>query len=222
VQITSGYTQDLDAGTITFTSVAGYDQPVTIQHRIEDAALVADAQISGLLRFTRPITHDYPAGESYVSSALLIGDMFSRNSLLFDQGTWLGNWSDDVDGSPAGGTYDDINNPVEMTNEGGITERWALVFTNSTNFNIVGEHLGVVGTGNTGTDVEPLNPATMTPYFTMLSSGFGSGWSAGNVIRLNTVGARAPIWCARVVQQGEATETDDSFSMLVRGDIDTP
>jgi hypothetical protein len=219
--INNGYTTNLNAGTITFTNVTGYNQPVRIEHRIEDAALVADAQISGLLRFTRPLTHNYPAG-SYVSSALLIGDMFARVSTLFDQVTWTNVWSADPIGSAASGTYDTINHPPVVENLSAVTERWALIFTGSTSFNIVGEHLGVIGAGTLTGGCSPLNPATSEPYFTLAAAGFGSGWAPGNVIRLDTVGAIAPIWVARVVQQGEPTELNDSFTLLVRGDIDTP
>lgn len=219
--IESGYTVDRIAGTVTFTDVTGYSQPVRIRHRIEDAALVADAQISGLIRFTRPMTHDYPLG-SYVSSALLINDMRARVPLLFDQATWTGVWSDDPIGSGASATYDAINNPPMVDNESAITERWAMVFTGSTNFNIVGEHVGQIGSGNTAQECAPLNPNTGRPYFRLAAAGFGAGWAAGNVIRLNTVGALAPVWVARVVAQGQPTALDDSFRLLVRGDVDTP
>lgn len=222
--ISSGYTLNRSAGTLTFTGVAGYSQPVTIRHRIEEAAILSDAQISGLLRINRPLSRAYPAG-SKVSSALLVGDMFARVSALFDQSTWNSSspvWSDDLQGSAAGPTFDAINYPVSVQNRGAVTERWALVFTGSTTFVIVGEHLGQIGTGNTATDCSPLNPATGTPYMTLDRRGFNSGWSAGNVIRLNTVGASAPLWVVRVVQQGPATLQSDSFTLAVRGDIDTP
>lgn len=219
--IESGYSVDRVAGTVTFTDVTGYSQPVRIRHRIEDAALVADAQIGGLIRFTRPLTHEYPLG-SYVSSALLINDMRARVSVLFDQATWGGAWSDEPIGSGASATYDIINNPPQVDNESAITERWALVFTGSTNFNIVGEHVGQIGTGNTAQDCAPLNPNTGRPYFRLLAAGFGAGWAAGNAIRLNTVGALAPVWVARVVAQGQPSALTDSFRLLVRGDVDTP
>jgi hypothetical protein len=132
-------------------------------------------------------------------------------------------WSDNLIGSTAGGTYDQINYPPTVTNLGAVTERWALVFTGSTVFSIYGEHFGLIGTGSTGQDCAPLNPAAPgEPYFHLDFEGFGSGWAAGNVIRINTVGALAPVWWARVIKQGVATVANDSGSVLVRGDIDTP
>lgn len=216
--IVSGYTVDLDGGHLGIVSTAGWAQPITIETRIEDMALLADAQISGQLKLSRPLTHDYPLG-SFVSSALLLGDMASRVSTVFSQQTWTGVWSDSRIGSAIVAQYDDINHPVVVTNGGAVTERWALIFSGTTSFNIVGEHLGIVGVGNTGTNTAPLNPHTGTPYFSMASTGFGTGWAAGDVIRLNTVGALAGIWLARVVQQGDNTLDEDSFSVLVRGDV---
>lgn len=222
VTITTGYTVNKNAGTVTFTDVTGYSQPVHIEHRVEDMALVADAQINGLLRVSRQITHAYPADTSFVSSALLLGDMRARVSKVFDQTSWTGVWSDDVIGSPATGTYDTINYPPVIENFGAVDERWYLQFTSTSSFNIVGEHLGVVGAGNTSVGASPLNPATGTPYFTLAPGGFGIGWSIGNVIRINTVGAIKPVWVARVTQQSEPTVLSDSFTMAVRGDVDTP
>ena len=220
--INTGYTADLEAGTVTFTNVSGYSQPVTVEHRIEDLMLVSNAQINGQLTFTRPVTHDYPAASSYVSSALIAGDLSARVSVLFDQATWSNVFADSVSGSNATGTFNDIANPIQVSNIGALTERWAVVFTNSTTFNVIGEHVGVIGAGNTGLDFAVNNPATGQPYFTIPHLGWGTGWAAGNALRFNTVGAFFPVWVARTILQGPATVTDDAFTLLIRGDVDNP
>lgn len=218
VVINTGFTADLEAGTVTFTNVSGYSQPVTVQHRIEDMAVVRQVQINGEVTFTRALTHAYPLG-SYVSSALVAGDLFSRVSVVFDQETWSNAWSDSVSGSPATGTFNNTANPITVTNRGALTERWAVRFTNSTTFEVIGEHVGVIATGNTGTDCAPNNPTTGVPYFTIPSAGWGSGWSVGNVLRFNTIGAEFPVWVVRTVQQGPETVPDDAFTLLIRGDV---
>ncbi|NMM75391.1 hypothetical protein [Acidovorax sp. SRB_24] len=221
--INTGYTADLDAGKVAFTDVTSYKQPVTIEHRIEDMAVVRDVQISGEISFTRALTHAYPASGSHVSSALMAGDLKSRVSVFFDQTSWDGvTWSDTVVGNVAVASYNDVLAPVVVTNAGAVTERWALRFTNSTSFDIIGEHVGVVGTGSINTTTAPLNPATNTPYFSMSPLGWGTGWAAGNVVRMNTVGAMFPVWVVRTVQQGAESVQDDSFTLLVRGDVDRP
>ena len=220
--ISTGYTADLDAGTVTFTNVAGYSQPITITHRIEDSALVVDTQISGRLRFSRPLTHTFPAG-SFISSALIIGDMKARVPILFDQATWVSNaWADSIMSSPATATFNDVLTPITVTNGGAITERWIVRFTNTTSFEVIGEHVGVIAVGNTSTNCSPVNPASSEPYFNIPALGWGSGWAAGNILRFNTIGASFPVWVSRTIQQGPATTENDSFTVLVRGDIDRP
>ena len=219
--LSSGYTVDLEAGTLTFTDVSGYAQPVTIEHRIEDMAQVSDVQISGRLTFTRQITHDYPVG-SYISSALVAGDLRAYVSRLFDQATWNGTFADALSGSAATATYNDVLAPIAVSNAGAITERWAIQFTNTTAFNVIGEHVGVIATGTTSSETAPINPATGKPYFTIAAIGWGSGWAAGNVLRFNTIGALFPVWVVRTIQQGPETVTNDSFTLLIRGDVDRP
>ena len=220
--INTGYTTNLDAGTVTFTNVSGYSQPVTVEHRIEDMAIVNDAQISGAITLARPSTHSYPVPGSYISSALVVGDLNARVSTLFDQNTWSNAWADAPVGSSATGSYNDVLAPIELSNKGAQTERWAIVFTNSTSFNVIGEHVGVIATGNISTDLAPNNPATGVPYFTLRAIGWGAGWVGGNVLRFNTVGCAFPVWVVRTVQAGPETVIDDSWTLLVRGDVDRP
>jgi hypothetical protein len=217
--IHTGYSVDLEAGLVTFENVSGYSQPVTVQHRIEDMVLVSDVQITGRLKFTRPLTHEYPAQGSYVSSALVAGDLFAQVNTVFDQSSWSNAWADTLSGSAATGTFNATQFPIRVTNRGAITERWAIKFTNTTSFEIIGEHVGVIATGNTSTDCAPLNPATGVPYFVIPAAGWGSGWATGNVLRMNTVGAMFPVWMVRTVQQGPETVLDDRFTVLIRGDV---
>jgi len=219
--INTGYTANLDAGTITFTDIAGYSQPIRVEHRIEDMALVSDAQISGEITFTRALTHDYPMG-SYISSALVAGDLQARVSVTFDQATWSNAWSDTVSGSAATGTYNTVLAPISVTNRGALTERWALQFTSTSTFNIIGEHIGVIGTGSINSDTAPVNPATGVPYFSISAIGWGLGWATGNALRFNTVGAEFPVWVVRTILQGPETVANDSFTLLIRGDVDRP
>ncbi|MBU6261345.1 MAG: hypothetical protein KGO01_23240 [Burkholderiales bacterium] len=229
VVIHTGYTADLEAGTVTFSDVSGYSQPVTIEHRVEDMAVVRDVQISGEISFTRALTHEYPvappgdpASGSFVSSALIAGDLFARVSLVFDQGTWNGAWSDALVGSAATATFNNTQYPIQVTNRGALTERWIVRFTNNTSFDVIGENVGVIATGNTSADCAPNNPATGVPYFHLPALGWGNGWATGNVLRFNTIGAQFPVWVVRTVQQGPESVPDDNFTLLIRGDVDTP
>lgn len=218
------YIEDLDAGIITLASVidtSTYVAPWNLIHRVEDMALVNDVDINGTINLTRAVSHNYTAGESYVSTAMLVGDLQSRVTNVFDQETWTNEWSDQLIGDEPSAEYDNTTYPLEVDNRGTLYQRWALVFTGQTSFNIVGETVGNIGVGQTSADIAPTNPNTGTPYFTIRSAGWGSGWSAGNVLRFKTVSSNYPVWVARTVTQSNPTDEPDQFRIQVRGNINT-
>jgi hypothetical protein len=220
-QITTGYTANMLAGTVTFSAVAGYSQPVTIEHRVEDEALCVEAQITGDLRLSRPLTHAYPAPGSYVSSALIFGTLQARAGEGFGQAAWTSEWADAPIGATILASYNQAAYPIAVTNAGAITERWALIFTSATSFRVVGEEVGQIITGDINSTLSPVNPATGVPYFTITTGGWGSGWVSGNVFRFNTVGAMPPAWVVRTTLQGPAVEPGtDQMSLSIRGSID--
>lgn len=221
LEITTGFAKDLDAGTVTFTNVAGMSQPVVVEHRIEDEALCAEAQITGDLRLTRPLTHEYPVPGTYVSSAMVVGTLQASAQDGFAQEAWTAEWSDTRIGNPVLAAYDQTVNPVSVTNAGAMTERWAIIFTSNTDFYLAGEAVGQIITGNTATTLAPVNPATGEAYFTLQPAGWGSGWVAGNVYRFNTAGANFPLWVARtVLQSPSAPPGTDQTTISILGDID--
>lgn len=221
----SKYVSDLNPGLITVSvgaDITMYTQPLSVEHRIEDMMVCSQADISGRLKFTRDLTHAFPANTSFVSSALPFGDLFSRAYNYIEQTTWTGVWSDALIGAAPLANFNEGQYPVVTTNRGAITERWALIFTSATAFRIVGESVGDIGTGNTATDCAPINPATGAPYFTLPALGWGNGWAVGNVLRKNTAACGAPLWAVRTVLQGPATLDSDVFSIAFRGDVDRP
>jgi len=218
------FSVDLDNGTVTFADpldLSGYTQPLIAYHRREDMRLVSDVQVSGHLTFTEAIDHDYLLdGNSFVSSALLMGDLQAKVLNVFDQKNWYGTFSDELEGDPAEATFNIIDYPIEVTNKGSIQERWAIVFTSSTNFKVIGENVGVIATGDIYNDLAPINPATNEPYFYIRKEGWGTGWQTNNVLRFNTTAAHFPVWFVRTVLQGDPEGEGDSFKVQIRGDVD--
>ncbi len=222
--IQQGWTPNLDAGTVAIQDTTGWAQPVRVEHRIEEMARVSDVQISGMLTLTKALSHEFPVG-SIVSSALITAapGLRARVSHLFDQNTWTNKWQDTVDGQEALASYNDTISPIVVTNTGAVTERWMLrILGNGSTFECIGQYVGNLGTGSINADFAPLNPNTNAPYFTLPALGWGMGWSAGNVLRINTVGAMQPLAAIRAVQPSEAAGTDYHFELLTRGDIDRP
>jgi hypothetical protein len=216
------YSADLDTGIITWGDLTGVSQPLTIVDRIEDMAVLTDVQITGTLTLSQPLTHDFPQAGTLVANAIIYGTLYARTSIPFDQQTWTNVWDDNPIGSGVAAQYNNTQYPIAVNNASAIQERWALIFTSSTAFNVVGEHAGQIATGTIGTDTAPINPNTNEPYFTIPAAGWGAGWSAGNVLRFNTYSNNAPTWIIQAIGQGEATDTDYTFCLEFRGDIDTP
>lgn len=215
------YQVDLDAGTVTLATpldLTGFTQPLVAVHRIEDMSLVTDVEISGQLTLARPLSHDYDT-DSVVSSALIAGDIWSRVRNVFDQKTWTGEFRDTRIGDETAAQYNATDFPLQVTNRGAIEQRWAIVFTGSTSFKVIGEHVGQIATGDTNTECAPINPNTKVPYFRLNPLGWGSGWATNNVLRFNTQGANFPIWVIRTVLQSVAAQNEDQFELQLRGNV---
>ncbi len=218
----AAYQFDLDAGRVTFTaslSLTGFVQPLWVVHRIEDMSLVRDVEISGRLSLARQLSHDYPAASTLVSSVLLAGDRQARYTNLFDQATWTNEWSDSLIGTETSAQFNEVLYPITVTNRGAITEDWALIFTSSSAFRIVGKSVGQIGIGDITTPCAPVNPATGVPYWSINPLAFGAGWSSGNVLRFTTIGAEFPVQVARTIMQSDASMADDKFELRTRGNV---
>lgn len=80
------------------------------------------------------------------------------------------------------GTYDDVTHPIAIHPVGGVAQRWTLSFTSNTAFNIIGDALGTVGSGNIYSNAAPINPKNNKPYFTIDSAGWSGTFGAGDTI----------------------------------------
>lgn len=215
-----GCTADLAAGTVTFSDVSGMSQPVTVEHRIEEMALASAVSVgTGVITLNRALSRAYPAGTK-VSSLCMLGDLQGRVIGGFAQSAWTGVFSDTVLGGTPTADFNDAVYPIVTTNQGSITDRWTIIFTNSTTFRCIGELTGEISGGSTGVAYAPINPATGVPYFTIPALGWGSGWSAGNVYRFNTSGANAPLWLIRTVAPSTPGGSD-SVTVEFRGYVNT-
>jgi hypothetical protein len=226
------YTLDRENGTVTVPDVTGLVQPLTLRHTVADLRLATDAQINGTVTLSRPLSHDYPADESLVASCLIHGDRRARVSATWDQSSWDGTWSD-TPGTPATATLNLIDYPITVTNEGCDTDRWVLRFLSSATAELISEKRGLVWSGSYtegGVDIAPVNPRTKdadgvgTPYMVIPGAANGGGWSAGNVVRINTIGAIADMWMARAIQQSDEPMDDgaDGCEIYALGNIDRP
>lgn len=171
---------------------------------------------TGVVRVTTGLANAYPTG-AIVSLILELGDLRANVSLApFSQQAWGRVWADTVSGPAITPRYSGV---IGMNNAGCIDERWAIVFTSTTAFDLIGERLGLVASGNTSSNFLPLNPYTSQPLMSLPSSGWGGGWLNGNTVRFNTKPAHAGPWLSRVVSPSAAGGTDQA-KLIIRADVD--
>lgn len=176
----------------------------------EIAQVVRLDYAAATLEFAAPLANGYAIG-SRVSSLVQLGELQAVAGSSFSQQTWTRVFSDTIIGNPIGANYNRTAAAITVTNQGAETERWALVFTSATDFKLIGERFGQIAAGNTATAFLPTNPITSQPYFTIPSAGWGTGWQAGNVLRFNTIGARAPFWAMRSISPVPTEVTDGAI-----------
>lgn len=215
-QILSGYTVNLGTGLITVVNASGWQQPVHARHARSHTAALASTPGVNALKLNRPLAQAFPAG-SIISSAVVFGAMQARVSDAFSQESWNDVWQDTRIGDPIIGQYQDVLYPIEVNNRSAVTERWAVIFTTSTAFRVVGEHLGQVTTGSVNVDCSPLNTLLGLPYFTLRALGWGGGHSAGEVLRFNTYSATGVFWGGRITKPSAPSPDPDlvTYALLI-------
>ncbi len=238
----NAYTLDRATGVLSWESLSGLVTPVTVEHVIGDLRLVTDVQIDGTLTLSRALSHPFPADDALVCACLIHGDRRARVSAIWDQASWVDSaWEDAINGGPATATLNTIDFPPTVTNEGCDTDRWLLRWTTTTAVELISEKRGRVWTGDfpayvsgDPVDIAPINPRTRTlvdgvytggvPYMTIPQRANGGGWSIGNIVRINTVGANADFWVAQSVGQSEEPSGDglDGCTIYALGNIDRP
>lgn len=216
--INSGWTADLATGIVTWVTVTGWSQPVKVRHSIDHVAVVSSVSGTGGVTLNRAPERDFAVG-SVLSSALLLDDLQAQCGAAFSQQTWTDVWSNSRIGDAIAAQYQQVAHPIIVSNLGAVTERWAIIFTSSTAFHVVGETLGQITTGTVNDTLAPVNPATGSPYFTIAPTGWGT-WAAGNVLRFPTIGANAPWWAFRVTLPSAPSAAADHITYALRGDID--
>ena len=220
------YDYDLDAGTLTWATpldLSAYQMPITAHHAREEENRVIVADIDGTLQLQFPVGRDYPKEDTYVSSALIGGDLEVRHSPPWSQKLFDNVWSDDPRGDAITAKLNLKDYPLVLTDDGATTDHWAIVWRDGTQFDLYSEALGFVGRYDALQDLAPINAATGKPYFVLKKGAFGinngaSPWAVGNAVRLNTYGTHLGVWILRAVQPSAQKQTEtDGFTMCLRG-----
>jgi hypothetical protein len=226
------YTVNGETGELVWSNpldLAAYAAPFTLDSMAYFMRLCTDVEINGTISMAAPAPFALSNTNApvFLSSKLIFTpdggnqDLQGLVTNFFTQDSWTNEWSNQVIGSGTTGQFDDATYPIEMRNDGSITERWRLEFTGSGSVNVIGERLGQIVTGaSIAATIAPVNPATGQPYFSINPAGWSGGWVVGNQVRFNTLGANFPVWLIRSTQPGDPGEQlQDRFIAHLMGDV---
>ncbi len=89
-------------------------------------------------------------------------------------------------GNSGNGSYDSTTYPIVVHPTGGAAQKWTLSFVSNTAFNVRGDELGLITSGNISSDCIPINPENNKPYFTLKNSGWTGTFAAGDIVTFYT------------------------------------
>lgn len=120
--------------------------------------------------------------------------------------------------SSGSGTYNDTSYPIELFNKGTIEQDWVATFTSASDYNLVGDIAGAVGSGNTASNFSPTNPETGASYLTILSAGFGGTFVSSDTISFTTSPCAVGLWYNRNVPVGAASISGNGAHVGISGE----
>ena len=213
----ANYSYDKATGEVTINAGVSEFSPPFIVTAIQ-SELVTVSGISGnILSLLTPLNRAYPAGAT-ISSVQVLGDFQAQSKDERTLAAWQNNFGDF--GAAASSAINTTQYPIELTNIGAIAQRWAIVFTSTTAYNVIGESVGNIYSGDTLNDCSPINSFTGAPYFTLRKEAFGAGLNPGEAFLFETLAASKPTMLTRSVSPGHSEITRDNSTLSFRGNKD--
>ena len=211
------YSYDAATGDITINvGISAFSPPFIITAIQSELALI-DAINSNTLSLLTPLSRAYPAGAT-VSSVQVLGDFQAQTKDERTHAAWQNNFGDT--GAAASSAINTTQYPIELTNIGAIAQRWAIVFTSTTAYNVIGESVGNIYSGDTLNDCAPINSFAGAPYFILRKEAFGAGLNPGEAFLFETLAASKPTMVTRSVSPGHSEIVRDNSTLSFRGNKD--
>ena len=154
------------------------------------------------IAFANALANGYSAADTHVSSALPVFDIvagFSGFSVA----------------SAGNGDYNSSN--LTLDSVGTVQDQWTVTFTDGTNFDVVGDVTGAVGSGTVSGSFSPSNPDG-GDFFTLGSAGWSGTFGSGDTVTFTTTPAAKSFWMKRNVPAGAAAIASNLQRTLIRGE----
>lgn len=211
------YSYDAVTGDITINAGISAFSPPFIITAIQSELALIDEIDNNTLSLLTPLSRAYPAGAT-VSSVQVLGDFQGQTKDERTVAAWQNNFGDT--GAAASSAINTTQYPIELTNIGAIAQRWAIVFTSTTAYNVIGESIGNIYSGDTLNDCAPINSFAGAPYFILRKEAFGAGLNPGEAFLFETLAASKPTMVTRSVSPGHSEIVRDNSTLSFRGNKD--
>ncbi|MEI8642732.1 hypothetical protein P4S60_10340 [Pseudoalteromonas sp. Hal040] len=211
------YSYDRETGEVTINAgINAFTAPYIVTAIQSELALISAIEGNTLKLLTK-LNRTYPAG-SAVSSVQVLGDLQAQSKFERTLAAWQNNFLET--GAPASSAINTTQYPIELTNIGTINQRWAIVFTSTSAYNVIGEFVGTIYSGDILNDCAPFNTFVGAPYFVLRKEAFGSGLNPGEAFLFETKAASKPIMITRSVSPGHSDIARDNSTLSFRGNKD--
>lgn len=207
------YSYDKSGNVTINPGVTNFAGPFIITAVLSELVLIDNIDGNKLQMLTA-LKRTYPAGSS-VSSAYMLGNLQARTKDERTLSAWNNNFGDT--GAAASNTINTTQYPIELSNLGTIAQRWAIVFTSTTAFEVYGEHIGKIYNGDIQNDCVPINPLAAAPYLIIKKEALASGLNPGECFLFETISGSRPIIATRTVSPGHSAIDTDNSTIQFRG-----
>lgn len=213
----ANYSYDKVKGEVKINAGISVFSPPYIITAIQSELVTIGAMNSNELSLLTPLKRAYPMGAT-VSSVQVLGDFQGQTKDERTLSAWQNNFGEI--GAAASSAINTTQYPIELTNIGAIAQRWAIVFTSTTAYNVVGESVGNIYSGDTLNDCAPINSFAGAPYFVLRKQAFGAGLNPGEAFLFETLAASKPTMITRSVSPGHSEIVRDNSTLSFRGNKD--
>jgi hypothetical protein len=138
------------------------------------------------------VLHDYAAHTA--NAPVTVSSCIAQSAVTATLSDWVEN------GYPLANEF--ILSGFALDNIGTIEQNWTLTYIGSSEFSVVGDTVGSIGTGAGGVNFAPSNARFARPFFTLF--GLWTTRAVGFTVTFKTHPAALPFWAKLVVPAGTA------------------
>lgn len=111
------------------------------------------------------------------------------------------------------GDYDIATSSVTTDNIGTIEQTWVGTFTSTTDYTLIGDTVGSVGTGNKGANFSPVNPDFSRLYLSILAAGFSGAHQIGDTFTFQTHPAAKGLFVDLIIDVSTTSYSNDNIKI---------